>query len=270
MWKTLTIRCFRPDWPLLLALGWGRSVFVWNPQTLSLFLSTSAPTMMITLPRGRHLVKTNNNNAYTKLLVQTNLSDQTGFFFPLTMQTKNLNWMKITPLFMSSSILKCRPTSRLPCQSTFDEVSPSVQPQRLPPAGSPGPAWWGHPSRGLMRWRRTNLQSDHWQDGDCCWPQSTAVLFWLFFLFPFFFSWKTSLPFALCYSISGDGEVVQRWGRRSWLPLHWPGAFLCGVSRFKNFICHVLMLDRQWNDNWHWVCGVLLCPAVQRHTREAI
>lgn len=44
-----------------------------------------------------------------------------------------VNWMKIRLLFISSSLVMCRRASRLPCQSTLDEVSPSVQPQRLPP-----------------------------------------------------------------------------------------------------------------------------------------
>lgn len=233
MWKILTNRCFRPDWPLLFALGWARSVFVWNPQTLSLFLSTSAPMMMITLPRGRHLVKTNNNKAYTKLLVQTNLSDQTGFFFPHHANQKpelNENHAALHVVFISQ--VPTYVTSALSVHVWWGfTLSPA--PKTPPPRRFPWPCLM----RSLLS--RSDEVETH---QPAVWPLTGRWLLLtpehrcfvlVIFLFPFFFSWKASLLFALCYSISGDGEVVQRWGRRSWLPLHRPGAFLCGVSRFK-------------------------------------
>lgn len=179
----------------------------WNPPTLSLFLSTSSP-MIITLPRGRHLVTTHSNKAYTEILVQTNLSDHRRLrLFPCTMQTKNPKWMKMAPLPMSSAVLQCRPTSRLPCQSTFDEVSPSAQPHRpLPP---PLPCRFHWPclmrsllcSGGLMRWRGANLQSDHWQHGDCCWPPEHRCFLLLFFFFGSHFPFPQKQPSSWLFVI---------------------------------------------------------------------
>lgn len=254
MWKILTNRCFKCDWLLLerpsfSLWGWRRSVFVWNLQTLSLFSSTSATMMMITWQWGRHQVKTNNNMTYTKPLVETNLSDQrrTRISRPPANKNGELNKNQVAlHLFFACQVATCV-TSALSVHAWWGfTLSPAPKTATpllllaLPDEVTPLAVWWGAdaPTSSLTT--------------DSCWPQSTAVLFWLFFV-PIFLYLKFISPFLLFVFLSAvmvrwcsDGEEVGGFISTG-QGVFW--VFLCGVSRFKNFICCKLMLAVQWNDS---------------------